>query len=179
MIFLDAFGMRMVEEARVTGILLNDSDIVSVIIVNTNGGTDESPAVTVVAFSGTMDMMSLMLASPGSLKSLINESSSGNNSIYAASNTIYNGTVIGSANNGNNSLSFGNSMNPLGLFENMKIGSSMLQQGWNSPQHVTVRLVDNNTGAPTPSAREPDTTFVFVMVFPFIERTEAAPATVG
>jgi hypothetical protein len=174
MTFLGAFGMSMVEGARVTGIVMNDDDKVSVTIANTNN-TGESPAVTVVAFSGTMDMMS-MLASPGSLESLMNESSFGNSSISAANNTSYNGTMIGSAsNNGNNSLSSGNSMSPLGLFENMKTGSSMLPQGWDSPQNITVKLVDNGTGATSPT-KESDTTFVFVMIFPFTEETK--PATV-
>jgi hypothetical protein len=150
MTFLGAFGMSMVEGARVKGIVLNDDDKVSVTIANTNN-TRESPAVTVVAFSGTMDMMS-MLASPGSLESLMNESSFGNNS-----------------------LSSGNSMSPLDLFENMKTGSSMLPQGWDSPQNITVKLVDNGTGATSPT-KESDTTFVFVMIFPFTEETK--PATV-
>lgn len=173
MTFLGAFGMSMVEGARVKGIVLNDDDKVSVTIANTNN-TGESPAVTVVAFSGTMDMMS-MLASPGSLESLMNESSFGNSSISTTNNTSYNGTMIGSANNndsGNDSPSFGNSMSPLGLFENMKTGSSMLPQDWDSPQDITVKLVDNGTG----TTKESDTTFVFVMIFPFTE--EPKPATV-
>lgn len=170
MTFLGAFGMSMVEGTRVKGIVLNDDDKVSVTIANTND-TGESPAVTVVAFSGTMDMMS-MLASPGSLESFMNESSFGNSSTSATNNTSYNGTMIGSASNNGNSLSSGNSMSPLGLFENIKTGSSMLPQGWDSPQNITVKLVDNGTG----TTKESDTTFVFVMIFPFTEETK--PATV-
>ena len=69
---------------------------------------------------------------------------------------------------GDDSMAFGHSMNPLDLFENVRNGSSVVQQGWDSPQNVNVTLSGNATGATT---GDPDTTFVVVMIVPNTEET--------
>lgn len=59
----------------------------------------------------------------------------------------------------------------------MKTGSSVVQQGWDSPENVTVKLVDNGTS--TAPDNEQDTTFVFVMIVPFTEEATPQATTEG
>lgn len=182
MTFLTATGMSMVKGVRVTGIILNDNDTVSVTLTNTNK-TGEPAAVKVMAASGTMNIMSAL---SGSFASMTNESSFGNSSISSMpNNTNHSGIMIGSSNSSASNNTFGNSsalgssINPFSFFENLKNGSSTVPQSWNSPANVTIRLVGNNTAAMTPNEGS-DMTFVFVTVLPSTEgATGAARATTG
>jgi hypothetical protein len=202
MSFLGAFGVSMVDGVRVTGVVLDSEDEVSATITSENGTTQ---AVTVVAFSGTMDMMSAMMMQSGSM-ALMDESGFGNSSSSTAMTGNFSGssdddsledlftdddslsfnlegndTALGSTGDlyGDDGLAFGSPSPFMDFFENVKMGSSIVEEGWSSPQQVTVTLVDNSTDGTVPptETEESDTTFVFVMVFPYTEEG-AAPETV-
>lgn len=186
MSFLAIFGASMVEGAEVTGAVMNSENEVSVTIASENG-TGGSDAVTVVAFASTMDMMSMF--SPGPHASLMNGSIFGDSSIGGTddddnsgpgSNRDDDGELDDSGFDspsdfddlltedfGDDGAAFGSSASTMGLFENIKTGSSVVQQGWNSPQSVTVTLVGNATMP----AEESDTTFVFVTILPYTAET--------
>ncbi len=182
MTFLSATGMSMVKGVRVTGIVLDDNNTVSVTLANTNK-TGESAAVKVMAASGTMNIMSALSRS---FASMTNESSFGNSSVSSMpDNASHNGIMIGSNNSSasnnafGNSSTFGSSISPFSFFENLKNGTSTVPQGWNSPANVTIRLVGNNTSTMTPN-EESDMTFVFVTVLPLTQgATGATRVTTG
>ena len=196
MSFLGAFGVSMVEGVRVTGVVVESENEVSATITSENGTTQ---AVTVVAFSGTMDMMSAMMMQPGSM-AMMDEGGFGDSSSTAMMGNFsgsddgledlfadddgmsfnFNDTTLGSTGDlhGDDGLGFGSTAPHMDFFENVKMGSSVVEEGWISPQQVAVTLVDNATDSTMPTETESDTTFVFVMVFPYTEEAEAAPETV-
>ncbi|MEW6603485.1 MAG: hypothetical protein AB1351_02215 [Thermoproteota archaeon] len=163
MSFLVISGMSMVEGTEVAGVVVNSDNEISVTLTNENE-TGESDAVEVVAFSGTMDLMSIL--SSGQMASFLDDGGFGNST--AAMDDDRSRDSPSDHNDfftGGNDTAFGHSMNPLGMFENVKNGSSIVPQGWGSPENVSVTLVDNATDA-APTA-DPDTTFVFVMIVPY------------
>lgn len=200
MSFLIISGMNMVEGAKVTGAVMNSEDEISVTLTNENE-TGESDAVTVVAFTGTMDIMSML--SSGQIASFMDDNSSsfGNNNSIATTDDNNSGPGSNARDDGGgelddsgrdspsdfddiftedfastgNDTAFAHSMNPMDLFENMKTGSAVVQQGWESPEIVNVTLIGNATDT-TPTA-ESDTTFVFVMIVPYTTETEEQTTT--
>ncbi len=184
--FLAVFGMSTVEGVEARGVVMNSEDEISVTVASENGTTTgESDPVTIVAFTGTMNMMMSSMLSSGSMASLMNDNSNSSRSFDDNNNIAPYNDNGGLDNSGGNlprsfaTADFGNSTNPMDLFENMKTGSAVLRQGWNSPETVTVTLVDNGTDTGTaPDDDKSDTSLVFVMILPYTQDNTAG-TTIG
>lgn len=175
--FLAVFGASLVEGAKVTGVVVESEDEVSVTVANENE-TGRSDPVTIVAFAGKIDMMSLMMHSMmnGSGGSYGDDSfgttNSGGGLDYSGRDPLSDFAMEDPGVHDD----LGSSKSSTELFKNIKTGSSVIQEDWTSPQTVTVTLVNNGTDSTTVPDKS-DTTFVLVLVFPYTE--EATGTTTG
>lgn len=173
---MGALGISLVEGVHVTGVRVNEQqDQVSVTMSAGGGGgtnaTDGStPAVTVAAFKGSMDIMSMLMMHNQNPDKIMMMTSSDETSAAQAKG----GERMGSDTTTSATSSGASGMHRAKIaefIENLHIGSDVVQEGWDSPEQATIGLVagsmDSEGGEGPSAAGGPEAVLLMVVVMPY------------
>jgi hypothetical protein len=166
-----AFGISMVKGVRITGITENDLNNTVTVTLSSNA-TGNSPAVTIQAMRMNFNLATLIQQAMRfeMMKNAMAEERGQTN----ASSTMMPREEKGSSGmmeNSSQNMMLGaerGSSSPFNMlssmFKNMERGSNVLQQGWTTPQQVSIMLENNNTSL---QQSRGDSTIVAITVVPF------------
>jgi hypothetical protein len=168
-----AAGISMVKGVRITRTSENDANRTVTITLSSNASSGNTPAVTVEARRMSFDLMYLlqqyqMMSGLMAKEGVLTNSSS---AFMPGELGNFSGNMMMTSQSQNNTLDGerepASLFNITALFQSMENGSSILQQGWTSPQQVSITLESNKTSSGSLSPSAASSTVLGIAVIPF------------